>query len=131
MAAPHLFTFRLLYLFMFTELDITTQALSSGLAGTALKQYNRASPWHSKAREASQYLYVLHVNSKGRATLWMRNQSNNEPAMYFSFNEKIGALQSTENDRTDVSMLSESEILCIQEARLQILEARLSGNLQT
>ena len=107
------------------ELDITSQALSSGLAGTALKHFNRASPWGAKKRIVSDYLYVLHVNFKGRTKLWMRNRSDNEAVMYFTFNEQIGALSSTENGSTDVSMLRSKEILCIQEARLEMLEARL------
>lgn len=111
------------------ECDITQQALSCGLAETALKHYNHSMPWGAKTRLPSQYLYVLHVNSKGRATLWMRDIDHpTESMMYFSFNEKIGALQSNDADRSHLSMLSDAELNCINQARLQILENRLKSS---
>lgn len=111
------------------SLDITQSALRSGLADKALKHYNRSMPWGARKRKVSNYSYKLHVNSKGRAKLWMyKSQKPSEAVMYFIFNESIGALLSTDGNTNDVSMLSESEILCIQEARLCVLEARLAKN---
>lgn len=107
-------------------LDITDAALGCGLAVKVLKHYNKVTPWGARKRTIYDYLYVLRVNSKGTCDIWIRERKNEEQnVMYMSFNEKVGALTSTELDQTHISLLNEAEIACIQQSRLQILESRL------
>jgi hypothetical protein len=109
-----------------SETDITDQALDCGIARKALKHYNRCMPWGAKKRKASDYRYILYVSSRGRTTLWMRESAaHHDSVMYFSLNEQIGALTSTDAGKTSITLLGEEEIECLYEAQQQLLMRRL------
>lgn len=108
------------------SIDITSQALSSGIAGKALKHYNKAMPWGAKTRNTEDYAYSICMTSQHQCDIWMKTADRKrEAVMYFSFHEKIGALTSSEGDRTLITMLNAQEIECICEARLLLLQLHI------